>query len=98
MLFLVCWFENGYKSDQLQLDVARDVDQVDILTRLERRTFTRHLARYILSMVTEQDLVVMAMVSRSWRVFLMRELRSQPQLFSKIRHLQIVESKKRMIL
>ena len=36
----------------------------DIVTRLERRTYTRHLARIILSFLTEKDLVVMMKVSR----------------------------------
>ena len=71
---------------------ARDRDQeVDIFSRLERRPYTRHLARRILSMMTEEDMMVMVRVSRNWRIFLMKELK--PQLFCKIRHLQIVESK-----
>ena len=65
--------------------------ELDILTRLEQRTYTRHLARRILSLMTEADMMVMVRVSRNWRVFLMKELK--PQLFCKIRHLQIVESK-----
>ena len=57
------------------------------------RVFTRHLARIILSFLTEKDLVVMMKVSREWRRFLMRELR--PALFCRIRNLQIVELRSR---
>ena len=64
----------------------------DILSRLEERVFTRHLARIILSFLTEKDLAVMMKVSSGWRRFLMRELR--PALFCRIRNLQIVEMKK----
>ena len=87
---LVCWFESQYRVERLRDDSERD-QEVDILTRLERRTYTRHLARRILSLMTEEDMMVMVRVSRNWRVFLMKELR--PQIFCKIRHLQIVESK-----
>ena len=56
------------------------------------RVFTRHLARIILSFMTELDLVMMMTVSGEWRRFLLRELR--PALFSRIRNLKIVETKK----
>ena len=87
---LVCWFESQYRVERLRDDSDRD-QEVDIMTRLERRTYTRHLARRILSLMTEEDMMVMVRVSRNWRIFLMKELR--PQIFCKIRHLQIVESK-----
>ena len=66
--------------------------ELDILSRLEGRVFTRHLARIILSFLTEKDLAVMMKVSSDWRRFLMRELR--PALFCRIRNLEIVETKK----
>ena len=56
------------------------------------RVFTRHLARTILSFMTEPDLVMMMKVSGEWRRFLLMELR--PALFSRIRNLQIVDTKK----
>ena len=87
---LVCWFESQYRVERLRDDRDRG-QEVDIITRLERRTYTRHLARRILSLMTEEDMMVMVRVSRNWRIFLMKELR--PQIFCKIRHLQIVESK-----
>ena len=62
------------------------------VSRLMARVFTRHLARIILSFMTEPDLVMMMKVSGEWRRFLLRELR--PALFSRIRNLQIVETKK----
>ena len=62
------------------------------VSRLEGRVFTRHLARIILSFMTEKDLAVMMKVSRDWRRFLMRELK--PALFCRIRNLEIVEAKK----
>ena len=86
----VCWFESQYRVERLRDDRDRG-QEVDIITRLERRTYTRHLARRILSLMTEEDMMVMVRVSRNWRIFLMKELR--PQIFCKIRHLQIVESK-----
>ena len=87
---LVCWFESQYRVERLRDNSDRG-QEVDIMTRLERRTYTRHLARRILSLMTEEDMMVMVRVSRNWRIFLMKELR--PQIFCKIRHLQIVESK-----
>ena len=91
----VCWFDSQYKVSNLKSDKERSVDNltVDILTKLERKTFTRHLARKILGYMKEEDLVIMVTVSRNWRIFLMRELR--PRIFCKIRHLQIVESNRK---
>ena len=91
VLHAVCWFESQYKDERLRDNKNRD-QEVDIVTRLEKRTYTRHLARRILSLMTEEDMMVMVKVSRNWRIFLMKELK--PELFCKIRHLQIVESRK----
>ena len=88
-VFLVCWFSGDHKLERLVSDRDRG-QELDILSRLEGRVFTRHLARIILSFLTEKDLVVMMKVSRGWRRFLMRELR--PDLFCRIRNLQIVDS------
>merc|ERR1712083_882745 len=48
---LVCWFESQYKDERLRDNKNRD-QEVDIVTRLEKRTYTRHLARRILSLMT----------------------------------------------
>ena len=90
-VFLVCWFSGDHKLERLVSDRERGQDR-DILSRLEGRVFTRHLARIILSFMTEKDLAVMMKVSREWRRFLMRELR--PALFCRIRNLEIVEARK----
>jgi len=86
--FLVCWFGREHRLETLPLDSERPQD-LDILSRLEVRVYTRHLARLVLSFMTEKDLSVMLRVSRQWRRFLTRELR--PALFCRIRNLQIVE-------
>ena len=87
----VCWFSGDHRLERLPSDRERG-QELDILSRLEGRVFTRHLARTILSFMTEKDLAVMMKVSAEWRRFLMREL--NPALFSRIRNLQIVERKK----
>jgi len=89
-VFLVCWFSGDHKLERLVSDKERGQDR-DILSRLEGRVFTRHLARIILSFMMEKDLAVMMKVSRVWRRFLMRELK--PALFCRIRNLEIVEAR-----
>ena len=87
-LVAVCWFEGQYTVDKLRGAGERG-EGGDVLTRLQQRPYTRHLARRILALMAEADLAVMVRVSRNWRIFLRKELK--PQLFCRIRHLQIVE-------
>ena len=88
--FPVCWFGGDYKPDKLPRDSHRQEEGLDILSRLEVKVYTRHLARLVLSFMTEAELSVMTRVSTQWRRLLRRELR--PTLFSRIRNLQIVET------
>ena len=86
----VCWLDTGQIKARHKPDKERS-HQLDILSRLQVRTFTRHLARHILTFLREEDMATMTKVSRNWRVFLLRELK--PGVFSRIRNLQIVEIK-----
>jgi len=66
----VCWFESQYKLEKLTSYKSRNEE--DILCRLDKRIYTRHLVRLILTFMTEQDLMMMVKVSRKWRILLMR--------------------------
>eukprot|EP00092_Neocalanus_flemingeri_P063651 GFUD01077060.1.p1 GENE.GFUD01077060.1~~GFUD01077060.1.p1 ORF type:complete len:208 (+),score=70.62 GFUD01077060.1:30-653(+) len=87
----VCWLDQGQVKARQKSDKERSM-QMDIITRLQVRPFTRHLARHILTFMREEDMSTMSKVSRNWRVFLLRELK--PGVFSRIRNLEIIEVKK----
>ena len=87
----VCWLDQGQVKARHKPDKERS-HQMDIITRLQVRPFTRHLARHILTFMREEDMATMSKVSRNWRVFLLRELK--PAVFSRIRNLEIIEIKK----
>ena len=70
-----------------------DQSSPDILSRLENKAYTRHLLRIILTYLTLEDMVSMVRVSRVWRIMIMREVR--PPLLNKIRHLHIVEARRK---
>ena len=87
----VCWLDQVQVKARLKPDKERS-QQLDIISRLQVRPYTRHLARHILTFMREEDMATMSKVSRNWRVFLLRELK--PSLFSRIRNLEIIEIKK----
>ena len=88
---LVCWLDQGQVKARQKPEKERS-QHLDIISRLQVRPFTRHLARHILTFMREEDMATMSKVSRNWRVFLLRELK--PTLFSRIRNLEIIEIKK----
>ena len=88
---LVCWLDQGQVKARQKPDKERS-QHLDIISRLQVRPFTRHLARHILTFMREEDMATMSKVSRNWRVFLLRELK--PTLFSRIRNLEIIEIKR----
>ena len=91
---VVCWLDQAQVKARQKPDKQRS-QNLDIISRLQVRPYTRHLARYILTYMREEDMAIMTKVSRNWRVFLLRELK--PSVFSRIRNLEIVETKKKGI-
>jgi len=74
----VCWLDQTQVKNRVRLSCPEDV-----LSRLFIRPYTRHLARFILSYTSEQDLKNMFLVSKAWQQFLIREL--PPKLLLKIK-------------
>ena len=69
----VCWLDQTQvkqRSRRLSLEEATE----DVLSRLLSRTFTKHLARLIITMMGVEDLKNMFRVSKKWQQFLTREL------------------------
>jgi len=68
---LICW------QDPVQVKQIRKSQfevEVDLLTRLCQRTYTSHLARYVMSYMNEEDFLNMYQVCEGWRAFLEKNL------------------------